>query len=197
MTLYCNSTLYAAFCTTVTCHYGSALEHIINVNLSVCNLVPWSSLFVTSVWDSVCFVLHWRWVMRSFACASKASRWMESARAMCYPVPRFRAWLPQVFTTSINSGVNASFLLNFLIKHLFSNRLYTFKVIWDCATCGSSNSCLITLITVNIKGIFKMEVGNKTKTNYVKVSRLEIHETVSINLSQWPFQKSKTFFFFC
>ena len=49
MTLYCKTTSYPGFCVTVTCYYSSALERVINVNLSVCNLVPRSSLFVTSV----------------------------------------------------------------------------------------------------------------------------------------------------
>lgn len=49
MTLYCMTTANPGFCVTVTCYYSSALERVINVNLSVCNLVPRSSLFVTSV----------------------------------------------------------------------------------------------------------------------------------------------------
>lgn len=88
MTLYCKTTSYPGFCITVTCYYSSALERVINVNLSVCNLVPRSSLFVTSVWDSVCFLLCCRWVMRSFACASKASLWTGSLRATCYPASK-------------------------------------------------------------------------------------------------------------
>lgn len=85
MTLYCKTTSYPGFCVTVTCYYSSALERVINVNLSVCNLVPRSSLFVTSVWDGVCFLPRCRWVMRSFACASKASLWTRSLRATSYP----------------------------------------------------------------------------------------------------------------
>lgn len=95
MTLYCKTTSYLGFCITVTCYYSSALERVINVNLSVCNLVPRSSLFVTSVWDSVCFLLCCRWVMRSFACASKASPWTRSLRAM---------WSPASKTSAISSS---------------------------------------------------------------------------------------------
>lgn len=95
MTLYCKTTSYPGFCITVTCYYSSALERVINVNLSVCNLVPRSSLFVTSVWDSVCFLLCCRWVMRSFACASKASPWTRSLRAM---------WSPASKTSAISSS---------------------------------------------------------------------------------------------
>ena len=91
MTLYCKTTSYPGFCVTVTCYYSSALERVINVNLSVCNLVPRSSLFVTSVWDGVCFLLCCRWVMRSFACASKASPWTRSLRAMSYPASKTSA----------------------------------------------------------------------------------------------------------
>ena len=94
MTLYCKSTSYPGFCITVTCYYSSALERVINVNLSVCNLFPQSSLFVTSVWGSVCFLLCCRWVMRSFACASKVSLWTGSLSATWSPASKTSENLP-------------------------------------------------------------------------------------------------------
>ena len=54
---------------------------VVNATMSVCNLVT----------QSVCFLLFCRWVMRSSTCASKASLWTGSLRAMCYPARKTSA----------------------------------------------------------------------------------------------------------
>lgn len=130
MTLYCNPTLYPGFSMTVTCYYSSALERVINVNLGVCNLVPWSSLFVTSVWDSVCFLLCRRWVMRSFARASKASLWTGSLRA-CVCDAACETWL------TVWRPVSPEMYLNTTDIHCTSGEKKSpVRKLLDCTNCS-------------------------------------------------------------